>query len=46
MGMEAGHAGPLEDAATQEAFAKLLIGITQDGGAGLLYYRFAGPDDL
>jgi predicted dinucleotide-binding enzyme len=46
IGMEPLNAGPLEDAATQEAFAKLLMGIVRDAGDGLLFYRFAAPDKL
>jgi predicted dinucleotide-binding enzyme len=46
IGMEALNAGPLEDAATQEAFAKLLMGIVGDADDGLLFYRFASPGKL
>ncbi|RKQ92141.1 hypothetical protein C8N24_1980 [Solirubrobacter pauli] len=46
MGMEPVYGGPLDRAATQEAFAQMLITITQDGDQGLLFYRFAPPDQL
>lgn len=46
MGMQPLHAGPLTQAAAQEAFAPLMITITQDVGEGLLLYRFATPDNL
>ncbi len=43
MGMEPVNGGGLEQAATQEAFAFLLIAIVKDVGDGLLFYRFASP---
>lgn len=46
MGMEPVYGGPLDRAATQEAFALMLITIMQDGDQGLLFYRFAAPDQL
>jgi len=46
MGMEPVYGGPLERAGAQEAFAHILITITQDIGDGLLFYRFAKPGDL
>lgn len=45
IGMKAVHGGPLERAATQEAFAEILMSIVKDVGAGLLFYRFAAPAD-
>jgi hypothetical protein len=44
-GYEPVYQGPLENAATQEAFAGLLIGIAQ-GGMGPFVYRMAPPDRL
>lgn len=44
IGMEAVYGGPLERAATQEAFAYILMSIVQDAGVGLLFYRFAAPE--
>ena len=44
IGMEAIHGGPLERAATQEAFAHLLIAAVKDKDAGLLFYRFFAPE--
>jgi predicted dinucleotide-binding enzyme len=46
MGMAPVHGGPLERAAAQEAFAPILMSIVRDVDAGLLFYRFAAPDDL
>jgi len=46
IGMEALCGGSLERAATQEAFAYILMSIVQDVGAGLLFYRFAAPENL
>jgi 8-hydroxy-5-deazaflavin:NADPH oxidoreductase len=46
IGMEAVYGGPLERAATQEAFAEILVSIVQDAGAGPLFYRFAPPKDF
>jgi predicted dinucleotide-binding enzyme len=44
IGMEPLHGGALELAATQEQFAKLLMGFVADVGEGLLFYRFASPE--
>lgn len=44
IGMRAVNGGPLERAATQEAFAYMLISAVQDIGAGLLFYRFTAPE--
>ena len=46
MGMEPVHGGPLAQAATQEAFALMLMSIVKDADAGLLFYRFAPPDQI
>jgi len=46
IGMQALYGGPLERAATQEAFADILMSIVKDAGAGLLFYRFAPPGDI
>jgi 8-hydroxy-5-deazaflavin:NADPH oxidoreductase len=46
IGMEAIHGGPLERAATQEAFAFMLMAAVKDRDAGLLFYRFAPPEAL
>ena len=46
IGMEARYGGPLERAATQEAFADILMSIVQDAGVGLLFYRFAAPGTI
>lgn len=46
MGMEPVYGGPLARAATQEGFAMMMISIVQEAGAGLLFYRFAPPDQL
>ena len=40
------NGGPLEQAATQEAFAFMLMAIIKDVGDGLLFYRFATPQTL
>jgi len=45
IGMEAVFGGPLERAATAEAFTEILITIFQDAGAPV-FYRFATPQDL
>ena len=37
------NGGPLERAATQEAFAFMLMSMVHDAGEGLLFYRFASP---
>jgi predicted dinucleotide-binding enzyme len=46
IGMQALNGGPLERAATQEAFGYILNSIVQDAGDGLLFYRFAAPQNL
>jgi predicted dinucleotide-binding enzyme len=46
IGMQALNGGPLERAATQEAFGYILNSIVQDAGVGLLFYRFAAPQNL
>ena len=43
IGMEPVNGGGLEQAATQEAFAFVLVAIVKDRGEGLLSYRFASP---
>jgi predicted dinucleotide-binding enzyme len=43
MGMQPVNAGPLERAATQEAFALMFMAIVKDVGEGLVFYRFAAP---
>ena len=45
-GMTPRHGGPLDRAATQEAFAALFVAIVKDADAGLLYYRFAPPEAI
>src|SRR5215217_6504922 len=44
-GYEPVYAGPLENAAAQENFIKLIFGISQ-GGMGPFLYRMAPPDQL
>ncbi|MDQ3863664.1 MAG: dinucleotide-binding protein [Actinomycetota bacterium] len=44
-GYEPVYAGPLENAAAQENFIKLIFGISQ-GGMGPFLYRIAPPDQL
>src|SRR5215204_4316316 len=44
-GYEPVYAGPLENAAAQESFLKLISGIAQ-GGMGQFLYRMAPPDRL
>src|SRR5215217_105942 len=44
-GYEPVYAGPLENAAVQENFLKLVFGINQ-GGMGRFFYRMAPPDQL
>jgi 8-hydroxy-5-deazaflavin:NADPH oxidoreductase len=44
-GYEPVYAGPLENAAAQENFLKLMFGINQ-GGIGSFFYRIAPPDQL
>jgi len=46
LSMEPVNGGPLENAATQEAFAVLLMAIVKDVGDGLLFYRFAAPQNF
>ena len=46
IGMEPLHGGPLELASVQEAFAVMLMGIVRDRDEGLLYYRFASPQNF
>lgn len=43
VGMEPVNGGPLEHAAIQEDYARMLIAIVEDAGEGLLFYRFAAP---
>ena len=45
VGYEPVYAGPLENAAVQENFLKLMFGINQ-GGMGAFFYRIAPPDQL
>ena len=45
IGMEPLHAGPLENAAIQEEFAKMLVAMLRDTG-GPLFYRFAAPQNF
>jgi hypothetical protein len=44
--MQPRHGGPLDRAATQEAFAALFVAIVKDADSGLLYYRFATPEAI
>jgi hypothetical protein len=44
IGMQAVNGGPIQRAATQEAFGYILNSIVQDVGDGLLFYRFAAPE--
>src|ERR687889_2012071 len=44
-GFEPVYAGPLENAAAQENFLKLMFAINQ-GGMGRFFYRIAPPDQL
>jgi predicted dinucleotide-binding enzyme len=46
IGMEAVYGGSLERAATQEAFADILVAIVKDADVGLFFYRFAAPVNL
>jgi 8-hydroxy-5-deazaflavin:NADPH oxidoreductase len=46
IGMTPLHGGPLELASVQEGFAVMLIGIKNDLGEGLTYYRFASPQNF
>ena len=43
IGMRAIHGGPLHRAATQEAFAEMLMSVVADLGSGLVFYRFDVP---
>jgi predicted dinucleotide-binding enzyme len=45
-GLQPRHGGPLDRAATQEAFAALFVAIVKDADSGLLYYRFATPETI
>jgi predicted dinucleotide-binding enzyme len=45
IGMEAVYGGPLERAATAEAFAEILITVLQEAGAPV-FYRFATPQNF
>jgi len=45
IGMEAAYGGPLERAATAEAFAAILITVLQEAG-GPVFYRFATPQNF
>jgi len=45
IGMEAVYGGPLERAATAEAFAEILVTILQGAGAPV-FYRFATPQNF
>ena len=45
IGMVAINAGPLTLAGTQEAFARMLVGIVRDADKGLLFYRFDPPSN-
>ena len=44
-GYDSVYAGPLENAAVQESFLKLVFAINQ-GGMGYFFYRMAPPDQL
>jgi predicted dinucleotide-binding enzyme len=46
IGMHAVNGGPLERAGSQEAFGYLLNAIVKDIGDGLVFYRFAAPQDF
>ena len=46
VGMEGVYGGPLERAATQEAFAYIFVSIIKDVGADPLFYRFSAPQEL
>ncbi len=46
IGMEPLNGGPLEHAAVQEAFAKMLMAIVRDTNVGLLFYRFGSPESF
>ena len=44
--MEPLNAGPLENAAIEEEFAKILVAMLRDAGDGPLFYRFAAPENF
>src|SRR6516165_1881687 len=46
IGMEPLNAGPLENAAIEEQFAKILVAMLRDAGDGPLFYRFAAPENF
>jgi hypothetical protein len=46
IGMQALNGGPLERAAIQEAFGYILNSIVEDTGEGLVFYRFAAPQNF
>jgi predicted dinucleotide-binding enzyme len=46
IGMEPLNGGPLENAAIEEEFAKMLMAIVRDAGDGPLFYRFAAPRNV
>jgi predicted dinucleotide-binding enzyme len=46
IGMEPLNGGSLETAPAAEEFAKILMATVKDAGKGLLFYRFAAPDEL
>jgi 8-hydroxy-5-deazaflavin:NADPH oxidoreductase len=46
IGMYAVNGGPLERAGTQEDFGYILNAIVNDIGGGLLFYRFAAPENF
>ena len=45
-GFEPICAGPLTNAATQEAMVGLALAIAKDGGIGQFFYRFAAAADF
>lgn len=45
IGMEPLNGGPLEYAGIQEELAKMLVAMLRDTGDGLLFYRFATPQN-
>ena len=46
IGMEPLNGGPLENAAIEEEFAKILVAMLRDSGDGPLFYRFAAPQNF
>jgi hypothetical protein len=44
--MEPLNGGPLENAAIEEEFAKLLVAMLRDTADGPLFYRFAAPQNF